>query len=140
PAIASFTFTPSLARDSKYWSGDWDEITITTASPDFRPSARNCRPKRSFSVPEGPWRMTLAPSGSPPPTMGSNPSTPVRTRTSHPLCVRRHRGPLGPGVCWLVSRPLRTTSEASATGEEDEHQEGRGEQCSEFRNLEEIRL
>src|SRR2546428_13894855 len=36
--------------------------------------------------------------------------------------------------------PLRTTSEASATGEEDEHQEGRGEQGPEFRNLEEIRL
>src|SRR5438445_3155719 len=88
PATASATFTPSFARDSRYCSGDWDEIATTTASPARSPSARNWRANRSFSVPEGPWRTTLAPPGRPPPTIGSKPSTPVGMRTSDHLLVR----------------------------------------------------
>src|SRR2546428_11213343 len=72
---------------------------MTTASPDRRPSARNWRPNVSFSLPAGPWTTTLAPSGTPPPTMGSKPSTPVRTRALDHLLVRREDEP---GRCHIL--------------------------------------
>src|SRR5437879_2512136 len=79
-AVTASRFTPSPRRSATTASGDWLETTTSPLPPDFRPSARNVRAKRSFSWPGGPWRMTLDPTGRPPWIMASKPSMPVASR------------------------------------------------------------
>src|SRR3989441_4790253 len=83
---APSTSTPKARSCAKAASADSDEIATRPLPPAFRPSARKVKAKRSFSWPGGPWRTTLEPIGSPPWTIASNPSMPVRSRSigSHP--------------------------------------------------------
>src|SRR5437016_3076497 len=79
-AVTASRSTPSPRRSARTASGDWLETTTSPLPPDFRPSARKVRAKRSFSWPGGPWRMTLDPTGRPPWTIASKPSMPVASR------------------------------------------------------------
>src|SRR5437870_9418501 len=73
-------FTPRSRSSARTASGDWDAVTTNPLPPDLSPSAKNVSANWSFSWPGGPWRTTLEPTGRPPPTIASNPGTPVGSR------------------------------------------------------------
>ena len=119
--------TPRFRSSSRTESGECEEMTMRPHAPVLRPSARKVSANRSFSWPGGPWRRTLEPSGRPPWTISSKPSTPVDCRGTYrrlrqwgafelPLSRRRivdsgvHKG--APGIlrgdsCWRQARPPR---------------------------------
>src|SRR5881296_4176840 len=78
--VTESRFTPSSRSSAMTASGDCEAVTTRALPPARSPSARNVSAKRSFSWPGGPWRTTLEPTGRPPPTIASNPGTPVGSR------------------------------------------------------------
>src|SRR5881397_4151033 len=78
--VTESRFTPRARSSARTASGDWDAVTTNPLPPDLSPSAKNVSANWSFSWPGGPCRTTLEPTGRPPPTIASNPGTPVGSR------------------------------------------------------------